>query len=124
MAIEVQTTTDLKVIFEDIKQLVLQGQVMQVFEKYYDENVVMQENETSPTIGKAANRVREEAFFANVVEFRGAEVKNVAFGENVIISEWFLDYTHAEWGKRTYHQVSVQQWRDGKVIHERFYYGA
>jgi hypothetical protein len=71
---------------------------------------------------KGANRDREQDFFAKVVEFRAAEVKAVAYGENVIISEWFVDYTHSEWGKVTHDQVSVQRWQDGKVVHERFYY--
>jgi hypothetical protein len=124
MSTELATAIDLKAAFKDIKQLVLQGNAMQAFEKYYGEDVVMQENENLPTVGKAANHQREEEFFAKVVEFRGAEVKNVAFGDNVIISEWFLDYTHQEWGKRTDDQVSVQEWKDGKVVRERFYYTA
>jgi ketosteroid isomerase-like protein len=118
------TATDLKANFEDIKSLVLQGKAMEAFEKYYADDVVMQENETPATIGKAANRERELNFFSKLVEFRSAEVKAVAYGDDVIISEWFLDYTHAEWGKVTHDQVSVQRWRDGKVVHERFYYGA
>jgi hypothetical protein len=124
MTAQLQTETDLRAAFEDIKQLFFQGKALEAFEKYYDDNVVMQENETPATVGKAANRQREELFFSKVVEFRGAELKQVAFGDNVIISEWFYDYTHADWGSRTYHQVSVQQWQAGKVIHERFYYGA
>jgi hypothetical protein len=115
---------DIKVAFEDIKTLVLQGKMMDGFEKYYGEDVVMQENEMPATVGKAANRQRELDFFSKVVEFRGIELKAVAFGEDVIMSEWFVDYTHAEWGKVTHDQVSVQRWRDGKVVHERFYYGS
>jgi hypothetical protein len=115
---------DLKATFEDIKTLVLQGKAMEVFEKYYGEDVVMQENETPATIGKAANRDRELEFFAKMVEFRNIELKSVAYGDDVIISEWFMDYTHADWGKVTHDQVSVQRWQDGKVIHERFYYGS
>lgn len=115
---------ELKAVFEDIKTLVLQGKAMEAFEKYYGEDVVMQENETPATIGKAANRQRELEFFSKVTEFRSAELKTVAFGDDVIISEWFVDYTHADWGKVTHDQVSVQRWKDGKVIHERFYYGS
>ncbi|AFY73235.1 SnoaL-like polyketide cyclase [Synechococcus sp. PCC 7502] len=118
------TTTDLQAKFEEIKNLVLSGQAMDAFEKYYGENVVMQENENPATEGKSANRDRELDFFSKVTEFRAAEVKAVAFGEDVIISEWFVDYTHAEWGKVTHDQVSVQRWQDGKVIHERFYYAS
>ena len=115
---------DLKTAFEDIKSLVLAGKAMEAFEKYYGEDVVMQENENPPTVGKDANRQRELDFFAKLVEFRAMELKCVAFGEDVIISEWFGDYTHQEWGKQTHDQVSVQRWKDGKVVHERFYYTA
>jgi ketosteroid isomerase-like protein len=118
------TNTDLQTAFADIKNLVLQGKAMDAFEKYYDDDVVMRENEAPATVGKAANRERELEFFSKLVEFRGAEVKNVAYGDDVIISEWSLDYTHADWGKRTYDQVSVQKWRDGKVVSERFYYAS
>ncbi|MBD2018848.1 nuclear transport factor 2 family protein [Leptolyngbya sp. FACHB-36] len=117
-------SAELHVAFEDIKNLVLQGKAMEAFEKYYADDVVMQENENPATVGKAANRERELEFFSKVVEFRGADVKQVAYGDDVIISEWSLDYTHADWGKRTYDQVSVQQWKDGKVVHERFYYAS
>jgi hypothetical protein len=116
------TATDLSANFEAIKSLVLQGKTMEAFEKYYGDDVVMQENETPAIFGKAANRNRELNFFSKVTEFRAMEVKAVAYGEDVIISEWFVDYTHAEWGKVTHDQVSVQRWKDGKVVHERFYY--
>lgn len=117
-------STNLQANFEEIKALVLQGNAMEVFEKYYGDEVAMQENDAPPTVGKDANRQRELDFFSKIVEFRGASVKNVAFGEDVIISEWSLDYTHADWGDRTYDQVSVQKWKDGKVVHERFYYAS
>ena len=118
------TTAELQANFEEIKALVLQGKAMEAFEKFYGDDVVMQENETPATVGKAANRDRELDFFSKLTEFRGADVKAVAYGEDVIISEWFLDYTHSEWGKVTHDQVSVQRWKDGKVVHERFYYTA
>jgi ketosteroid isomerase-like protein len=97
---------------------------MEVFEQYYADDVVMQENANPLTVGKVANRQRELEFFSKLTDFRGAEVKSVAYGDDVIISEWFLDYTHADWGERTYDQVSVQKWKDGKVVSERFYYAS
>jgi hypothetical protein len=124
MTTQTATTFDLRAAFEDIKQLVFQGKAMEAFEAYYGDDVVMQENEQPATVGKDANRQRELEFFSKVTEFRGIALKQVAFGDNVIISEWSLDYTHADWGDRTYDQVSVQVWKDGKVVHERFYYGA
>jgi hypothetical protein len=118
------TTETLKAAFEEITNLVLQGKAMEAFEKYYGDDVVMQENENPEVVGKAANRQRELEFFSKLVDFHGASVKGVAYGDDLIISEWFLDYTHADWGRKTYDQVSVQRWKDGKVVHERFYYGS
>ena len=113
----------LRELVEDLNSMILEGRALEAFEKYYAEDVVMQENARPPTIGKDANREREREFFSKIVELRGADVKAVAVGDDVTMVEWFFDYTHKEWGRRTYHQVAVQRWKDGKIVHERFYYG-
>ena len=51
----------------DLNNLVVQGKSLEAFDKYYDDEVVMQENENPPTIGKIANRKREEEFFSRRV---------------------------------------------------------
>lgn len=106
----------------DLNSLVLQGKSLEAFEKYYHEEVVMQENENPPTVGKAANRSREVDFYGKVTEFRGVRPLKVTAGQNVTMVEWHYDYTHAEWGERTYTQVSVQEWQDGQIVKEKFYY--
>jgi hypothetical protein len=115
---------NLKELVEGLNSMILKGQIMEAFEKYYHNEIIMQENEQPPTIGKTENREREKQFLANLAEFRKAEVKAVAIGDNITMVEWFFDYTHKEWGKKTYHQVAVQRWKDDKIIHERFYYGS
>jgi len=108
---------------EELNKLILEGKGMEAFEKFYHENVEMRENDQEPTIGKDANRKREEEFFGNITEFRGAEVLNVATGKDVSMVQWNFDYTHKEWGDRKYTQVAVQEWKDGLIIKETFYYG-
>jgi hypothetical protein len=83
----------------------------------------MQENNQQPTIGKATNRQREIEFFAAITEFRGAKPLQVTIGEGVTMVKWEYDYTHKDWGVRNYTQVSVQEWQDGKIIREQFFYG-
>lgn len=107
-----------------LNDLVIQGKLMEAFETYYHEEVAMQENENPPTLGKEANRKREEEFLAAVTEFRTAKPLKVTLGERTTMVEWQYDYTHKEWGIRNYTQVSVQEWQDGKIIREKFYYGA
>src|SRR4051812_3953909 len=107
-------TKDMQTLKEKIQhlnQLVLQGKALDAFEMYYDDKVVMQENETVPTIGKEANRKREREFFGNITEFHGASVLDLAVGSDVTMVIWHYDYTHKDWGKRNYRQVSVQHWK-------------
>lgn len=106
----------------DLNDLVIQGKAMEAFDRYYHPDVVMQENENAPIIGKSTNRKREEEFFSSVTEFRGAKPLNVTIGEGVSMVEWQYDYTHKDWGVRKYRQVSVQEWKDGLIISEKFYY--
>lgn len=113
----------LKEKINHLNQLVLEGKALDAFEMYYDDEVVMQENEAAPTVGKEANRNREHAFFSSITDFRGASVLNVAIGEDVTMVVWHYDYTHKDWGVRNYRQVSVQQWKDGKIVKEQFFYG-
>lgn len=108
----------------DLNDLILQGKALDAFEKYYHHDVVMQENESQPTVGKIANFQREKEFFAAVTEFRGAKPLNVTIGEGVTMVQWHFDYTHKDWGVRNYMQVSVQQWKNGQIIKEQFYYGS
>jgi hypothetical protein len=107
----------------DLNDLVLQGKPLEAFEKYYHEDVMMQENENSPTVGKRANRKREEEFFASITEFRGAKPLKVTVGQETTMVQWHYDYTHKDWGVRNYIQVSVQEWKNGKIIKEQFFYG-
>ncbi len=108
----------------DLNNLVLQGSIMNAFEKYYHEDVVMQENETEPRVGKAANRRAELDFLSKVTQFRAARPLKVTAGSDATMVEWHYDYTHAEWGERNYTQVSVQEWKDGQIIKEKFYYAS
>lgn len=107
-----------------LNDLVLQGKALEAFEAYYDDNVIMQENENTPTVGKDSNRKREKEFYSSVVEFRSAKLLKLIVGENITMTQWHYDYTHKDWGVRNYTQVSVQEWKNNKIIKEQFFYGS
>ena len=106
-----------------LNQLILEGKALEGFDLYYDDEVVMQENENPATVGKEVNRQREIEFFGSITEFRGAKALDIAVGENISYVKWHYDYTHKDWGIRKYTQVSVQHWKDGKIVKEQFFYG-
>ncbi|MEM9833841.1 MAG: SnoaL-like domain-containing protein [Bacteroidota bacterium] len=100
----------------DLNDLVLRGKAKEALEKYYDENVVMQESETAPTAGNLVNRPRGIEFFKNITDFRVVKALKVTIRENTTVVEWHYDYTHKGWGIRNYSQVSIQEWKNGKII--------
>lgn len=107
---------------EGLNHMILKGEILDAFDKFYSEDVVMQENVSDPVSGKAANRINEEAFVNGMTAFRGAEVKNVIINDAIAIIQWHFDYDHKDWGTRNYDQVSVQRWDGDQIVYEKFYY--
>ena len=110
------TQQEIEAAINELNSLVLEGKLLDAFEKYYHEDVQMQENDLPATVSKEANRKREQVFLQNVTDFRKAEVKGVAVSGNAAFVIWHYDYTHKEWGVRNYSQVNVQEWEDGKIV--------
>ena len=106
----------------DLNDLILQGKALEAFEKYYHEDVVVQENENPPTAGKTANRVLIYEFVASVTAFRSARPLKVTVGQGTSMVEWQYDYHHKDYGEVNYTQVSVQEWENGQIVKEKFYY--
>jgi len=114
---------DVKTLDDQVNQAVLTGGAMEAFEKFYADDVVMQENSDEPFVGKDVNRKREEEFFASVEEFHGGQLLASAVGDDgVTFGEWEYDITFKGMGRVKMNQTSVRRWKDGKIASERFYY--
>jgi ketosteroid isomerase-like protein len=106
----------------ELNQMILSGQVMDAFEKFYAEDVVMQENLNPEIKGKAACREHENEFFSKVEAFHGATLIGAAAKGDNAYSEWEYDVTFKGAPRVKMTQVAARKWKDGKVSHERFYY--
>jgi ketosteroid isomerase-like protein len=116
------TTTSVEQLDKQLNDDVLSGKIMEAFEKYYADDVVMQENSEEPRKGKEANRKAEEEFMASVEAFNGASVKASAVNGDVTFSEWEMDITFKGGHRVKMNQVAVRRWKNGKIAHERFFY--
>ena len=106
----------------ELNKAILAGDILNAFEKFYATDLVMQENDSEPFIGKDVNRKREQEFVNSVEQFHGAKLLGEAVNGDRSYSEWEYDVTF-KGGKRTkMQQVAARQWRGGQVVHERFYY--
>ena len=106
----------------DLFGYIRQGQIIEAMNACYDKDTVMQDNANPPTHGLAANIEREKQFLSGVKEWKGFTVTASAAGDHVTFYECSLDFIATNGQPVHMEQVSVAKWKNGKIIHERFYY--
>ena len=82
----------------------------------------MQENANPPTKGLGANIEREKQAISGVKELTGFTVTASGVGDNVTFYESTSDFITIGGVPGHVEQVSVTKWKNGKIVHERFYY--
>jgi antitoxin component YwqK of YwqJK toxin-antitoxin module len=108
---------------QELNDMILQGKILEAFDKFYADDVVMKEDDTE-RVGKEANREYEEQFVEALEEFHAAEIVSRAVDEenHVTLSEWHNEMTLDGVGRVEQKQVSVRTWNeDGQITSEKFY---
>lgn len=118
------TAVNLKDRLEDLFRYIREGRIINAMQEFYAEDVAMQENANPPTVGLAANIEREKQFMSGVKEWKGFEVRGVGVGDGITFYEAVFDWIATNGQPVHLEQVTVARWRDGKIVHERFYYDA
>ncbi|MEY5049615.1 MAG: hypothetical protein RLZZ175_2974 [Bacteroidota bacterium] len=115
--------TQLKDKVNTLNQLIISGDTVKAMEMFYSENIEMQENEETPRKGK--NKCIEIEV-ENLKKVQNVEsiLINQAIDEekNVVFSEWKFIYTNNDNNIFSLTEVSVQQWLNGQIVKEKFYY--
>jgi hypothetical protein len=94
----------------------------EVYERYYDENVVVQENMQPSRIGRALSIERQKLMNANVKEIHDFKIGAVLVDGDRSMVEMNLDATTKDGHHLKIEEVGLQTWKDGKIIHERYFY--
>lgn len=108
---------------EELNQLLQLGKAMEGFEKFYAQNVVMQENESEPRLGKDLNREACGAFVDTHPDLK-LEVLNTGYGQHISFQEVLFSYIDKKRQVIQYSEVAVRHWKNGQVIKEKFYYAS
>jgi hypothetical protein len=116
--------TDLQARVNDLVSYIQSGRIIEAMAEFYGQDVSMQENNNPPVVGLTANTEREKQFVAYVKQWKSFNIESVAIdaerGKALIQSNFEFDAVDGQTLK--YDQVSVQTWKDGKIVHEKFYY--
>lgn len=108
----------LQVLLTSIQQV----KIMEAMNECYDVDTVMQDNANPPTKGLAANIEREKQFLNGVKEWKGFHVTASGVGDNATFYECVMEFIATNGQPVRLEQVSVAKWKNGKIVHERFYY--
>jgi hypothetical protein len=118
----IMSAINLQQRLNDLFGYIRQGKIIEAISEFYDKDVKMQENANPPTVGQAANVEREKQFMSGVKEWKGFNVTASAVGDNVTFYECNLDFIATSGQPVHMEQVVVTKWKNGKIVHERFYY--
>lgn len=116
-----QTTTS-QVRIHDLLVSIRAGKIMDAMQEFYADDIVMEEPAYGRTEGLEANLAREQAFVNSVKEFKNFEANKIAVNGNVSFYENVMDWIDVDGNDVHIEQVVVATWKDGKIVHERFYY--
>jgi ketosteroid isomerase-like protein len=109
---------------KDIYEMSAQGKMMEAFEKYYHNDIVMVEATGESRKGKDTNRKFEQEFMGMIKEFHGGGVTAITSNEKeatTMVESW-MDVTLTDGKRNKMEEVAVQKWKGDQIIHERFYY--
>jgi ketosteroid isomerase-like protein len=109
-----------------INQMMMENKMMEAFETYYGDDVVMIQNDGYTTTGKDECRKMEQGWMENLKEFRGTKLlQSVVHPFNhgdeyqfLVVATWWSDFTIMKDGKEITekgNQTSYTFWKDGKI---------
>ena len=118
------TTITLQDRLEDLFSYIREGRILDAINEFYAEDAVMQENNLLPTVGREANFEREKQFLSTVKKWKRFDVPAKGVGEDVTFYETVMDWVTTDGTPVHVEQVVVAKWRNGKIIHERYYHNS
>lgn len=113
----------IKELDDALNSMTASGKILEALDQFYSDDCSFEEGNQPPRIGKAVHRKYLEAFFATLKSFNSAKLHHQGVGTDVTLTEWTFDLTGPN-GPILWNEVLRRQWRNGKVVSERFFTAA
>jgi ketosteroid isomerase-like protein len=97
------------------------NRILDAIDELYADEVSMQDNLNPPVVGRAANRERERSFFGGITVHQNRALSVAVDGDQAVI-HWLFEFTGGDGKRYRLDQLSHQNWKDGRIVEERFYY--
>ena len=107
---------------ERLIQLVERGQFLEAIESYYAPEASMQENGQPPRVGLPQLLENERKAMARFKIIHVSQAASYVVDGNRVAINWIFDVTDQRGGRYVLDEIAYQEWQDGKIVKERFYY--
>ena len=97
------------------------GEFLEALSKFYAEDMVAQENNAPPRVGKAAQRTNEEGALKRMRFVTNKAVSYLVDGDRVAIN-YLFEMVTADGGRIRMDEIAYQVWRGDQIVSERYFY--
>ena len=107
-------------VVDTFVSLVESGRFIEALQRYYHPSAVVWENRQQSRVGLDALIQNEHLVLNAFTAVEGRAAMVLVDGDDVTIN-WRFAFSNDS-AQVSLDEVAVQQWQDGKIVHERFYY--
>jgi hypothetical protein len=106
-----------------LNELIIRGDTLNAMEIFYADGVIMQDNEGEPRKGKVACIEFEKKMLRGTTSNTSRLLSQALDIENsIVFGEWEHNFTTRDNKILRLTETSVQHWKDGQIVREKFYY--
>ncbi len=99
-----------------------QGKFLEAIEEFYAPDATMQENNQPPRRGLAALLENERRVLDSLQEIRVNRADSLIVEGDRAAIHWVYHFIDRQGRELRRDEIAYQEWRDGKIIRERFFY--
>lgn len=109
--------------FQEYARLLGENANLEIIDRFYAEDIAQYENMVLAFTNKIALRKYEEEALKKVNDLR-ISIRNVVMDEKrqIVWGEMTNEFEDKQKVKRKIIEAFFQQWKDGKIVEQRFYY--
>jgi len=113
---------DIRDSVNDVIIGMIMGNFDETFERFYDDEIVLNVDGHGESIGKEVSKERRSEYFDGLGSFRYAKATSVIVDGHKAAIEWDLEFVKRDGTSFMWNQVAFQTWKNGKIIREVLYH--
>jgi hypothetical protein len=102
-------------------EMVERGAYLEAFDRCYAPDAVVQENDSAERAGIDTLIANEKAVLGAFRSITGRALASFVSGDQAVI-HWAFDFVGHDGSLGRLDELALQTWRDGLIVHEKFYY--